>query len=219
VTADATTSTPSGQAAGQVLAAPGRRRSSRHMLLGAVLVLAFSLIFYVTALRTDPRTAVLALARAVPAGHALTDADLMVARIVPDSALAIVPATQRVQVIGRTTTMPLAAYSLLSPQELGPGAWPPAGSSVIAVAVKAGRMPTGVNAGAQVTVLVLPPASSTGNAPSTATPLPTRATVVSLAGPDPTGASVVSLLLASADALRVAGSTGEIALVLQGSDG
>ena len=62
-----------------------RRRSTPHIVLGALLVVACAVAFAVTALRVDPRTAVLALARSVPAGHTLSAADLTVVRIVPDS--------------------------------------------------------------------------------------------------------------------------------------
>ena len=79
-----------------------RRRSTPHIVLGAPLVLACAVAFAVTALRVDPRTAVLALARAVPAGHTLSAADLTVVRIVPDAALAVVAETQQSSVPGST---------------------------------------------------------------------------------------------------------------------
>src|SRR5262249_10125223 len=143
-----------------------RRRSTPHMLLGAVLVVVCALAFAVTALRVDPRTAVLALAAPVPAGHVLTDADLTVVNIVPDPALGALPQAQRAPVVGRTVRLPLAAHALLSQDLLGPAAWPPAGQSLIAVSVKSGHAPSGMAAGAQVLVLVVPPSSSTNPATS-----------------------------------------------------
>src|SRR6266511_25637 len=174
-----------------------RRRSTPHLLLGAVLVVVCGLAFAVTALRVDPRTPVLAVAGPVPAGHVLADADLAVVRIVPDAGLATLPEAQRSQVVGRTVRLPLAAHSLLSEDVLGPAAWPPAGQSLIAVAVKAGRVPVGVAAGAQVLVLVVP-GSSTANTASGANSGGVQqapAAVVSVGGTDSSGTTVVSLLL------------------------
>jgi len=197
-----------------------RRRSTPHMLLGAVLVVVCGLAFAVTALRVDPRTAVLALAGPVSAGHVLSDADLTVVRIVPDPALGVLSEAQRASVVGRSVRLPLAARSLLSQDVLGPAAWPPRGESLIAVSVKAGRVPTGVAAGAQVLVLVVPGSSATGGTDASRGEVQRApATVVSLAVADASGASVVSLLLSSADAVRIAGAAGEVALVVQGGTG
>ncbi|SRR6266511_45901 len=197
-----------------------RRRSTPHLLLGAVLVVVCGLAFAVTALRVDPRTPVLAVAGPVPAGHVLADADLAVVRIVPDAGLATLPEAQRSQVVGRTVRLPLAAHSLLSEDVLGPAAWPPAGQSLIAVAVKAGRVPVGVAAGAQVLVLVVPGSSTSGGAGASPSAGPqARATVVAVAPADASGASVVSLLMTSTDAVRIAAAAGEVALVVQGGAG
>jgi SAF domain-containing protein len=197
-----------------------RRRSTPHILLGAVLVAVFGLGFAVTALRVDPRTAVLALAGPVAAGHVLTDADLTVVRIVPDPSLGVLPEAQRSAVVGRTLRLPMAAHSLLSSDALGPAAWPPKGESLIAVSVKAGRVPSGVEAGAPVLVLVVPGASSTGGDPANPLAVPqARATVVSVIAADSSGASVVSLLMTSADAVSIVGAAGEVALVVQGGTG
>lgn len=197
-----------------------RRRSVPHVLLGSVLVVVCGLAFAVTTVRVDPRTGVLALAGSVAAGHALTDADLTVVRIVPDPALGVLREAQRASVVGRTVRLPLAARSLLSEDVLGPAAWPPAGESLIAVSVKAGRVPAGVAAGARVLVLVVPAASTPGvTTNGSAEVLRAAATVVAVATADASGASVVSLLLFSADAVRIAGAAGEVALVVQGGTG
>src|SRR6266545_7846801 len=197
-----------------------RRRSTPHILLGAVLVVVCGLAFAVTALRVDPRTAVLALAGSVSAGHVLSDADLTVVRIVPDPALGVLSESQRASVVGRSVRLPLAARSLLSQDVLGPAAWPPRGESLIAVSVKAGRVPTGVAAGAQVLVLVVPGSSATGGTDaSRGEAQRAPATVVSVAAADASGGIVVSLLLSSADAVRIAGAAGEVALVVQGGAG
>jgi hypothetical protein len=197
-----------------------RRRSTPHMLLGAVLVVVCALAFAVTALRADPRTSVLALAGPVSAGHVLAEADLTVVRIVPDPGLGVLAESQRASVVGHTVRLPLAGHSLLSQDVLGPAAWPPAGESLTAVAVKAGRIPTGVQAGTPVLVLVVPGSSSTGGPSASPAVAPqARATVVSVAAADSSDVSVVSLLMNSVDAVRIAGAAGEVALVVQGGTG
>jgi hypothetical protein len=195
-----------------------RRRSTPHIVLGALLVLACAVAFAVTALRVDPRTAVLALARSVPAGHTLSAADLTVVRIVPDPALAVVAETQQTSVVGRTLRLPVAANTLLSESMLGPAAWPPSGQSLVAVSVKPGRAPDGLAAGAHVQVLVVPTQSNTGGSTggNPGNPVQVSATVVSVSAADGAGASVVSLLMTSPDAIRVAGASGEVALIVQG---
>jgi hypothetical protein len=114
--------------------------------------------------------------------------------------------------------LPLAAHSLLSDDVLGAVAWPPAGQSVIAVAVKSGHAPAGVGAGVAVLVLVVVASSSTTGA-LPASPQQALATVVSVAAADSSGASVVSLLMSSADALRIGGASGDVALVVLGTAG
>ncbi len=195
-----------------------RRRSTSHMLLGAVLIVVCALAFAVTALRVDPRTAVLAVAGPVQAGHVLTNSDLTVVRIVPDGALGTLPESQRSTVVGRTVRLPLAAHSLLSNDVLGPAGWPPAGQSLIAVGVKAGHAPAGVVAGAQVLVLVVPSSSSTTGA-ATGNVQRAPAAVYAVGTTDTSGTAVVSLLMTSADAVRIASAPGEVALVVQGGTG
>jgi hypothetical protein len=195
-----------------------RRRSTSHMLLGALLVIVCAVAFAVTSLRVDPRIPVLALAGPVSAGHVLTDADLTVVRIVPDATLGTLPESQRSAVVGRAVRLPLVAHSLLSTDVLGPAGWPPAGQSLIAVSGKAGRAPAGVTAGAQVLVLVVP-TSSTTTSTSATNVQQAPAAVYAVGAADNTGATVVSLLMTSADAVRIAGATGEVALVVQGGTG
>ncbi len=198
-----------------------RRRSTPHMLLGAVLVVVCALAFAVTALRVDPRTGVLALANPVPAGHVLSDSDLTVVNIVPDPALGALPQSQRSTVVGRTVRLPLAAHALLAQDLLGPAAWPPAGQSLIAVSVKSGHAPSGMAAGAQVLVLVVPPSSSTNSTAGSngGGVAQAPAAVVAVGPADSSGTTVVSLLLTSSDAVRIAGASGDVSLVVQGGAG
>jgi hypothetical protein len=191
-----------------------KRRNPMHMLLGAGCVLVCALIFAVADLRLDPRSAVLALVGPVQAGHVLTEADLSIMHIVPDANLSTLDASQRPAVVGRTARLPLAAHSLLSGSVLGPAGWPPAGQSLIAVPVKAGHAPQGVVTGARVLVMVVPTDSvTTGQAPGLVQQA--QAAVYAVEPADSAGTTVVSLLLNSADAERIVGASGDVALLVQ----
>lgn len=207
------------QAAAARRDAPGagvrQRRSTPHIVLGVLLVVACAVTFALTALRVDPRIAVLVLGRTVPAGHTLSAEDLSVVRIVPDDALAVVAETRQSSLVGRVLRLPVAANTLLSESMLGPAAWPPAGQSVMAVSVKPGRAPDRLAAGVYVLVLVVPTQSGTG-APSDGDLVQVPAMVVSIGAAEGSGARVVSLLMASLDAVRVAGAPGEVALIVRG---
>jgi hypothetical protein len=190
----------------------GLRRAPRHLLFGLALVVAFSLLFALLALRADPATSVLAVSRPVPAGATITDADLAVVRIVPGPGMQVVTEADRGSVVGRTAAVPLTPDSLLAPTQVGPPDWPPDGQSVIAVGVPRGRVPAGLGAGSQVTLLAPSVASEEAE---TAGTLMVSGSVVEVAAPDVSGAVVVSLLLTTGDAHRVAAADSDVSLVLE----
>jgi hypothetical protein len=181
--------------------------------VGIALMAAFALIFAVVALRADPATPVLTLARPVAAGQTISEADLAVLRVVPGTGMQFVTEADRSSVVGRTATVPLLAGSLLSPAQVGTAAWPPAGESVIAVPVAAGRLPTGLSTGSRVSVLVSSSEAPTATGELAGTAV--AASVVAVPPPTAAGVTTVSLLLPSAQARQVAGSGGEVVLVLE----
>jgi hypothetical protein len=199
------------------------------MVLGVLLVLATVVVFWQTDLRVNAGQSYLSIARPVPAGQVIADADLRVVRVANASGLALVPADQRGQMVGRTTVVPLAVGSLLTSEQVGPAAWPPKGQAVIALPVKPGRAPAGLAAGARVVVLVVPPATAGQPVPqpgSSAAPSGTSgvrrgvATVVSVeVGEDQVGSQLVTLLLAADAAEAVASATGDVSLVQLGPEG
>lgn len=181
-------------------------------LLSMVVCAGAFALFYV---RADSRVQVLAVTRAVAAGQTIAVADLRVVRVVPDAGVTLVPASQASQVIGATAVVPLAAGSLLTESQLGPAAWPPSGQAVIAVPVKAGRLAAGVTPGVRVLVIPVAKEGEAQPAPSaSAAPEPVKATVVRVAAADGSGSFVVSLLVARADAVRVAGAAGELSIAV-----
>jgi hypothetical protein len=182
------------------------------VLVGAALMVAFALLFGVAAFRADPATPVLAVARPVPAGQVIVDADLRVVRVAPEAGVDLFGEAERATVVGRTARVPLVEGSLLAPGQLGAAAWPPAGESVVAVPVPAGRLPAGLSEGSQVSVL---PSSSEGAEP--AAPV-VPASVVAVEPATSAGVSTVSLLMRSADAQAV-GGVGEVVLILESPGG
>jgi len=179
-----------------------------------------SLVFALASLDLGDRRPVLAVARDVPAGRVLTDADLREVRVAADDGVRPVPASERTRVVGRPAAVPLVPGSLLTMAQIGaPSALAP-GEAVVGVALKAGQFPPGLAPGAHVRVVdtgapATPVPTGTGDA---GTVLARSATVVAVVGPasDGSSATVVSLKVASAEADRVAvaAASGRAALVL-----
>ncbi len=179
-------------------------------LLSMVVCAGAFALFYV---RADSRVQVLAAARAVAAGQTITVADLRVVRVVPDSGVALVPATRASQVVGATAVVPLAAGSLLTESQLGPAGWPPPGQAVVALPVKAGRLADGVTPGVRVLVIPVAKESEAQPVPS-AVPQPVKATVVGVDTADGANSWVVSLLVSRQDAVQVAGAAGDMSIAI-----
>jgi hypothetical protein len=193
--------------------APKRRWS---LLIGGLLsVLLCAGVFAMIQLSGDARVQVLAVARAVPAGQPLTAEDLKAVRVVPDPSVPLVKATQTDQVVGRSPAVPLTPDTLLSESQLGPAAWPASGQAVVAAVFKPGGVPAGLAPGSHALVVTVAKSDVTG-ATGTASPgAPVAATIVDItAGTDGTGTTIVSLLLARADAAKLAGAGTDLSLVL-----
>jgi len=198
-----------------------RRVSTARVLLGVLLVLCLALAGVVVARRVDARVAVLAAAHAIGAGQTLGAGDVVTVLVAADAGLATVPAAQASSVVGRVVAVPLAAGTLLAPNQFGGPVWPGAGEAVIAVPVKAGRLPSGLAAGAHVSVLVLPsgtPGTTAGaGSGGQAVVDSAAAVVVSVqATGDQSGTTVVTLVLGVGDATRVASGGGDVVLVQLG---
>ncbi|RNH99653.1 hypothetical protein EEZ25_21895 [Micromonospora aurantiaca] len=194
-----------------------RRRSGRRVAAGLLLVLATVLTFWQVDLRRHAGEQFLAVTRPVPAGAVIGEADVREVRVANPAGLNLLGAQRRGEVVGRTAAVPLAAGSLLVAGQVGPPVWPAAGQAVIAVAVKAGRAPAGLVAGARVVVLVAP-AVDTGQSsvgPPAAQVRRAVAAVVSVTEAEQ-GGQVVTLLLAAQEGEAVASAAGDVALVQLG---
>lgn len=202
-----------------------RRRRLPFVALGGLLVIVCVLGYAWGAVRLGDRVQVLAVARSVAAGQALTAADVKQVSAAQDPGLQLIPAEQAQQVIGRTAVVPLLPGTLLTPSLVGEAAFPPAGKVAASLALKPGQYPQGLANGARVAVY----ASATGTdkngqaAPANASgsaPVRLQAVVlgVDLAG-DGQGATVVTLLLDASDGARLAAAPAGAVVLMQTAPG
>ncbi|WP_331765336.1 SAF domain-containing protein (plasmid) [Streptomyces sp. NBC_01384] len=161
------------------------------------------------------RTRVLAVARDVPAGRALTDADLTVAEVSADSTLTPIPATQKATVLGKRTAVDLRKGGLLLTSQLGAGTGLGDNQEQVGVQIKRGMAPSGTLAPGDKVRAVTTPAQGDEPAKKGTVPETIDATVVSVSRPDATGTVVVNLAVAPDDGpvLASRAALGRIALV------
>jgi Flp pilus assembly protein CpaB len=161
------------------------------------------------------RTRVLAVARDVPAGRALTDADLVVAEVSADSALAPIPASQKASVLGKRSAVDLRKGGLLLTSQLGAGTGLGDNQEQVGVQIKRGMAPAGTLAPGDKVRAVTTPSQGDEPAKKGTVPETIDATVVSVSRPDATGTVVVNLAVAPDDGpvLASRAALGRIALV------
>jgi hypothetical protein len=193
--------------------------------VGVLLVVGCAIGFSSAWLRAGGRQQVLVVSSAISAGQVLNPSDLRVAQLSVGSGLSPVPAAEEGDVVGRAVALPLAAGTLLTETDLGPGADPPSGQAVVGLALKPGQYPPEVTAGDQVLVVTNP--SSTADAAAAAAtdsgttvvvpPVPATVVGVQSASETTSDSAVVEVQLAEGDGATVAAaaaSDGDIALVL-----
>lgn len=163
------------------------------------------------------RTRVLAVARDVPAGQALTDDDLAVAEVSADAHLTPVPASDRGSMVGKRPAVDLRKGGLLTASQLSAGTGLGDDKQQVGVQVKRGQAPAGALAPGDKVLAVTTPAQ--GEQPDTegaeAPPSSISGVVVSVSRPDASGTIVVNLAVSPTDGplLATRASTGRIALV------
>ncbi|MDG4764469.1 SAF domain-containing protein [Solwaraspora sp. WMMD406] len=194
--------------------------------LGGLLVIVCVLAYAYGAAQLGDRVQVLAVARPVAAGQAITAAHLTQVSAARESRVRLVPASNAVEVVGRTAVVPLVAGMLLTPEVLGDAAFPPGGQVTASVAVKPGQYPQGLAAGARVAVYVPASVQDDGQPDPAPTSAPTSAATpdrlaavvlgVDLAG-DGQGATVITLLLDASDAPVLAAAPAGAVVLMQTS--
>jgi len=212
-------------AAPRLATPPKRRTPVGRLAFGLILVLLCAGVLTVMFTRAQHRSAVLAVARPVAAGEAISDADLRVAHVSEDG-LTTIPAAQLGRVVGQIAAVDLRPGMNLTPDVLHGSAIPAAGYMVAGVLFKPGQLPgRALRAGDQVELVTTAsgqPSASSANTASSSSPGATattrRAQVVTATPVSGTadGSVVVDLLLAEADGPSVAsdGAAGHLALLL-----
>lgn len=201
--------------------APGRNINIGRTALGVLLVVGLSAWFALAYAAAGDRKSVLAVARAVPAGQAITAEDLKEVMVSADPALQPVPATERASVVGRPVGVALVPGTLLSRAHLATDKLLPAGRDVVGLSLKPGQVPLGVAPGDPVIVVGTPTSASSSTDPDVAEirVLATNAKVLAVEPPAASGdITVVSVIVDAGDAPAVAGAgaSGQASVIVQG---
>ncbi|MEV0318130.1 hypothetical protein ACIBKX_07690 [Streptomyces sp. NPDC050658] len=180
-----------------------RPRRIPYLLIGVLLVLGCATGGVLITLQLGDRETVLALARPVSVGQELTSRDLREVSLAKDSGLDMLPARSRGSVEGRPVAYSLPEGALLTKGVLGKAKTPPAGRAVVAVGLKPGQMPSGLQSGNGVRV-VTAPSERSGKSSAPPDGDSWTATVVGVEGGQDGQLIVVTLMLAEADARQLA---------------
>ena len=197
--------TPAGKGGAPArLAGAPRQRRVPYLLVGILLVLGCAAAEVVVALRLGHRVPVLELARPVSVGQALTAQDVREVDVSAGTGLAVIPARSLATVVGRPVAYSLPAGTLLTRQVIGAAQVPPSGQAVAAVGLKAGQVPSGLQPGNHVTVVVEPDSNAVSGKADKPASLSWDAVVTDVKS-DPTNqTTVVSMQMAVEDARQLA---------------
>lgn len=200
----------------------GERAQSRRripLVAAGMALVALCAVGVAVGLRAaDDRLAVLVTTRALAAGHVLAASDLRSVRVGVDGDLGLIPAARQSTVVGQVVARPLRSGALLGTADVGSIAWPEAGTTILPLALKAGRFPDGLAAGATVSIVVHGQAAAAGGGKgqgNAGTPERFTATVTSVApGYDGEGSVVVSVQLPIEGAARIGPDSDVVVLLL-----
>ncbi|MFI8280745.1 SAF domain-containing protein [Streptomyces sp. NPDC085929] len=204
-----------------------RRRRPGLIALSVALIAAGGLSGALLFTASGQRTAVLVVARDVPVGAAISNADLAPASLALDSAVKAVPVAKRSGMVGQRAAVALKAGALLSPGQVTSVSLIKAGEQVVGVALKPSQLPASRIAPGQKVLIVSTPdanqaaaAGKAGEAPGAPKTLPATVVAVGAAAPA-TGVVVVDVAVPAIDgpALAARVATGAVALILAPQDG
>lgn len=190
-----------------------RRWSVAALCIALAVICALAAAWAVNS--ASDRTKVLAVARDVPAGQALTAADITVAEVSADAALSPMAAADRASVVGKRAAVDLRKGGLLLSSQLTPGSGLGDDQQQVGVQVKRGMAPAGTLVPGDKVKAVTTPAQGDDLPKTGAAPESVDATVVSVSRPDASGTVVVNLAVATSDGPSLASraALGRIALV------
>jgi hypothetical protein len=158
---------------------------------------------------------VIAVVNDVQRGAVINDADVGVANVVPDPALAPVPAHRIDEVVGLRAATDLVAGSLLTEASVTAGVVPATGEAVVGIPLTPGQMPGEPLLPGDLVLIVGTPGP--GDAAPVEAPATIEAAVLqTYPATGPSGPVIVDVLVSSEQAADLASSvaTGRIAVVL-----
>lgn len=212
-------------AAARFAPTPARRRPPL-VVLGVLLGALGALVAAAAVARVDDRRPVLVVARAVPAGQVLTEADFGVAQVAAEGVSALSPG-ELAAVVGKATPAALEPGTLVPRSLADPAPRLAPGRALVGVALTEAQVPTmRLRAGERVAVVrTRPPAAADvvggadaagGGAPPPDVLVDDATVAEAGAGEGATSALRVSLEVAEADAAAVAeaAAAGRVALVV-----
>jgi hypothetical protein len=203
---------------GQLRGLPRRRRPAM-IALSVALVGAGILVSAGLYQRANHQVPVVLVTAAVPAGTAITAADLGTTSVAAGPGIQVVPASQLQQVIGEIAATSLRPGTLLAASELTTSQPPGRGQVLVPVPIKPSELPaSGLFPGDEVLAVATPGApggGGNGAAPVLARPVFGVVQKVSNV-PDQDGFDVVDLLVSANVGTLVAqqAATGQIALIV-----
>jgi hypothetical protein len=197
---------------------PMRRQRKRGFLaLAAALVVLFAVGTYAAFTYFSATHSAIAVSGPVGYGHQITANDLVEVSVPNGGTLNTLDWSQHASIVGQYAATSLQAGQLLPGGATVAKLTPPAGSSLVAVALKNGLLPTAeLHAGDSVRIVAVQTTASTTTA-ATATAPSITAQVYSISPRDAGGATVVDVVVVdtSADAVARLSALGQAALVLQ----
>ena len=184
-------------------------RNRSRILVGCLVALGSAFAMAVLYSDAGERRPVLALAQPVAAGQAIEADDLREVMLATDGDVSTLPAGQLDNVIGRTASVPLAAGSLLTEEQLGESPLFDPSDAVFGAVLTEGRYPVELRAGDRVLLYELQ--SATGDAaPAEAV----RATVVAVREGQSPGSISATVSVAAGDVGAMATAAGQDRLIV-----
>lgn len=187
-------------------------RRFRYLVCAGIVAVGAVTVPTVSHLLSKPQPQVLEAARTLPAGHVIASGDLVPVTGQPRGA-SLIPAAAKDTLLGRQLQLEVPAGALVAPGDFGP--FPPAGMTLVPVAVKPGQYPPALQGGDQVAVFPAPGGTSAAVPSPTAHAAATARVVQLQATSDSSGTVVVLLETSTAQAPAIAQVPG---VVLVGLD-
>ncbi len=193
-------------------AARARVRTQWLLLAAALTVLAGTRVAWALT-RAAARVDVVSIARPVPAGAVIDDADLSVTAIAfDDQVTGLVPAASRERLIGRSAAIALEPGTLLSVGMWADGSELGEGERTVGALLDPGRFPAGTEPGTRALAIGVS-AGAAGPSPEATSPMTVRVLEATLTDQ---GELQVTLAAADADAIVIARLAATDMLVLVG---